>query len=183
MKQGGAWCAACLVPWSPATLVRRRRVGLGVSLMCRWEVCVRVSNGGVGKGGERRVFRGHVWKGWQAQSISYYRVNWGGWVRRELTIGAASVPMKQQNNLQLRKKRRRLRTTCRYHNKPIECLGLLTAAIQTASVVVYASSVGLVWSWLSSFSMTLSQAIFFSLLSRTASCSSSFAVTHKNSKN
>jgi len=51
VKQGGAWCAACLVPWSPATLVRRRGVGLGVSLMCRWEVCVRVSNGGVGRGG------------------------------------------------------------------------------------------------------------------------------------
>lgn len=56
MKQGGAWCAACLVPWSPATLVRRRRVGLGVSLMCKWEVCVRVGNGGVGKGGREGYF-------------------------------------------------------------------------------------------------------------------------------
>jgi len=57
VKQGGAWCAACLVPWSPATLVRRRGVGLGVSLMCRWEVCVRVVMGGLGRGGRRRAFR------------------------------------------------------------------------------------------------------------------------------
>lgn len=62
VKQGGAWCAACLVPWSPATLVRRRGVGLGVSLMCRWEVCVRVSNGGVGRGGQEKGISGHVWK-------------------------------------------------------------------------------------------------------------------------
>jgi len=40
---------------------------------------------------------------------------------------------------------------------------LLVAAIQTAFVVVYASSAGLVWSWPPSFSMTLSQAIFLSL--------------------